>query len=317
MRLSIIDIGTNTMLMLIAETGDSLSEIRTLADIQRIPRLGKGVDKSKNISGESIYKAIDLLNEYKNISKEYKSHRIIVTATSFLRDAANKSEFIRQIEKGTGLQIEILSGEDEAKWTFWGGTHDQLRITNVELRICLIDIGGGSTEISFSDELPGALTKEVILNHAVRNLSLDIGAVRLKEKFNLSQPAIKEALSSAEQYIINELNRLKYNLNPSQLIGVAGTVTTLAAIKLQLPYFDKDKIEGIEIGIDEIENIFMALSKKEIGELNKIGDYMEGRSDIIIAGTLILKTFMRRFGFTKIKVSTKGLRYGIFLREVL
>jgi exopolyphosphatase/guanosine-5'-triphosphate,3'-diphosphate pyrophosphatase len=316
-RLSVIDMGTNTMLMLIAEFEGSASRIKTLQDIQRIPRLGKGVDTNRNIHPESIEKSVLLLNEYKNISKEYKSEKIVTIATSFLRDAHNKNEFISNIKNETGLDIEILSGRDEAKWTFWGGIYDQLLITNEKLRICLIDIGGGSTEISFSDSLPNTLTKESILNQKIENHSLDIGSVRLKEKFVISQPPKAQTLSIAENYIQHEVDKLNLKLNTSELIGVAGTVTTLAAIKLNIPSFEKDKVEGLVISFNEIEDIFDLLIKKDMSELNKMGDYMKDRSDIIVTGILILKTFMNKFNFKTIKVSTKGLRYGIFLREIV
>lgn len=315
MRLSVIDIGTNTMLMLIGEFVRSSFSITTLLDMQRIPRLGEGVDESKNIHPDSIGKAILLLNEYKNISKQYGVKKIVVTATSFLRDAHNKNEFISKIKDETGFDIEILSGEEEAKWTFWGGTFDQLRITNEKKRICLIDIGGGSTEISFSDSLPGTLTKESILNQTIQNYSLDIGAVRLKEKYKILQPPTEDSVSKAEDYIEKQLANLIKKYDSAELIGVAGTVTTLAAIKLKLTYFEKENIEGLEISFNEIEDIFGMLIKKNIHELNQLGNYMEGRSDIIITGLLILKTFMRIYSVKKIKVSIKGLRYGIFLRE--
>lgn len=317
MILSVIDIGTNTMLMLIAEYDGSISDIKTLLDLQRIPRLGKGVDKNRNISPESINKAVSLLNEFINISKKYNAEKIIATATSFLRDADNRNEFTNKIKSQTGLDIEILSGSDEAKWTFWGSVFDKLQVTGSRLQVCTIDIGGGSTEISISNELADTLTKETILKQKIQYFSLDIGSVRLKEKFRISQPPTNESISMTEDYINKELDKLNISLNSAQLIGVAGTITTLAALKLNLLHFDKDKIENIDIFFDEVEEIFEQLVKKNINELNQMGDYMEGRSDIIVTGKLILKTFMRKFGFKKIKVSTKGLRYGIFLREAI
>lgn len=316
-RLSIIDIGTNTMLMLIGEFVKSSFSITTLLDMQRIPRLGEGVDGIRNIHPESIKKSISLLNEYKNISKEYKSEKIVTIATSFLRDAHNKNEFISKIKEEAGFDVEILSGKDEAKWTFWGGIYDQLRIMNEEIRICLIDIGGGSTEISFSNNLPYTLTKESILNQTIQNYSLDIGSVRLKEKFKISQPPTGQSLTIIENHIKHELDKLNLKLDSFELIGVAGTLTTLAAIKLKLTKYKKEKIEGLEISLNEIEKIYEMIIKRDINELNNMGDYMEGRSDIIFTGILILKTFMQKFRFKKIKVSTKGLRYGILLRETM
>ena len=143
---SIIDIGTNTILMLIAEYNEQNSSVKTILDIQRVPRLGKGVDSNRNILPESIQKAIDILNEYKTISAEYNSSSITATATSFIRDSHNKTEFLNAIKQNTGIEIEILSGEDEAKYTFIGGVYDKL--SNGKNGLTTIDIGGGSTEIT-------------------------------------------------------------------------------------------------------------------------------------------------------------------------
>src|SRR5437899_2208017 len=118
MRYSVIDIGTNTMLMLIAEFDSASNKIKRIIDIQRIPRLGKGVDSNRNILPQSINKAIEILNEYKKISGGYKSEKIFATATSFIRDAHNKNEFLRGVKDGTGIDIEILTGDYEAKWSF-------------------------------------------------------------------------------------------------------------------------------------------------------------------------------------------------------
>ncbi|MCC7157986.1 MAG: Ppx/GppA family phosphatase, partial [Ignavibacteria bacterium] len=141
-----IDIGTNTMLMLIAEYDEITTAVKTLLDIQRVPRLGKGVDSNRNILFESTNRAIAILNEYKAISKEYNSESLTATATSFIRDSHNRAEFTKSIKDATGIDIEILSGADEAKWTYIGGIYDKL--TGSSERITTIDIGGGSTEIT-------------------------------------------------------------------------------------------------------------------------------------------------------------------------
>ena len=159
-----IDIGTNTILMLIGEYDRLTHTITTLLDTQRIPRLGKGVDANRNISDESIQKAVRILNEYKQISSEYGSNKINATATSFLRDANNQKEFIDKIKNETGIEIEILSGANEARWTFWGGVYEQLQTSKSNLQICTIDIGGGSTEITAGIDIPSSLDKKILFN---------------------------------------------------------------------------------------------------------------------------------------------------------
>lgn len=315
MKRTSIDIGTNTILMLIAETGKDV-EVKTLLDIQRVPRLGKGVDKNRNILPESIQKAIDILNDYKEISSsDYGSQSITATATSFIRDSNNKDEFITAVKNATGIQIEILSGDDEAKWTFTGGIYD--KTGSHENRITTIDIGGGSTEITTA-----FLSKEIAINKQFDSIpltgkSLNIGSVRINEKFLSHHPPAYEDIAEAEKFINEHLGYIDFNISGSELIGVAGTITTLGAIKLKLNKFEADKVDNLNITIDEIENILSSLIPLSLEELYTMGDYMTGRADIVIPGILILKCFMVKFGFKNIKVSTKGLRYGIFIREAV
>jgi exopolyphosphatase / guanosine-5'-triphosphate,3'-diphosphate pyrophosphatase len=315
MRKTVIDIGTNTMLMLIADYDETNLQIKTLDDIQRVPRLGKGVDSNRNILPESIEKAVNILSEYKKISNSNNSASITATATSFIRDSNNKNEFIEKIQTETGIRIEILSGPDEARWTFWGGVYDRLQ-NNSSDQVTTIDIGGGSTEISTASGFPNNLNKTILLGHQIKGKSLDVGSVRLNEKFLNCHPPAFSHIAGAEMFINEHLDLFDYDVKGSNLIGVAGTITTLGAIKLDLNRFIAEKVDGLVLSIDDIERILNRLSTMKLEEIYSIGNYMEGRADIIIPGTLILKCFMNKFGFEKILVSTKGLRYGIFLREI-
>ncbi len=308
-----IDIGTNTMLMLIADYDKETSLVRTLLDIQRVPRLGKGVDSNRNILPESIQKAIDILNEYKGISSEYKSKTITATATSFIRDAHNRDEFIKSVKDSTGIQIEILSGSDEAKWTYLGGIYDKL--DNSIGRITTIDIGGGSTEITTDFTL--AKTLRELTHQEVTGKSMNIGSVRINEKFLNVHPPSFENIVSAEEFINEHLGQIDFDISGTKLIGLAGTVTTLGAIILGLDKFEADKVDNLVITISEIKIILRRLASMTLEELHFMGDYMTGRADIVIPGILILKCFMKKFGFDEVRVSTKGLRYGVFLKEVL
>ena len=221
MIISVIDIGTNTMLMLVGEYNKTTSQILTIYDAQNIPRLGKGVDANRNISDEAIQKAIEILNEYKKTSNRFGSKKIIASATSFLRDANNKEKFIDEIEKETGIKIEILSGDDEARWAFWGGAYEQLQIfeqsgvpsgsipflgTNYKSQICTIDIGGGSTEIVTGKDIPAKLERNILFNHPIEGKSVDIGSVRIKERFLNDDIITKSSINDAEEFISKELN---------------------------------------------------------------------------------------------------------------
>lgn len=307
---STIDIGTNTILMLIAEYENGI--IKTILDIQRVPRLGKGVDANRNILPESIQKAIDILVEYSDISEDHNSEKITATATSFIRDSHNKEEFLNAVRLNTDIEIEILSGSDEAKWTFAGGVYDKL---GTGARLTTIDIGGGSTEITTSSSPVSSINE--LLQLQLSGKSMNIGSVRINEKFLSHHPPAFDDIMNAENFINEHLKEIDFDISGTELIGVAGTVTTLGAIVLGLDKFEASKVDGLLITITEIENVLGRLTPMPIEELYGMGDYMTGRADIVIPGILILKCFMKKFGFDKVKVSTKGLRYGVFLREVL
>ncbi len=309
---STIDIGTNTILMLIAEYDEQTGNIKTILDIQRVPRLGKGVDSNRNILPESIQKAIDILEEYNDISEDHDSDKITATATSFIRDSHNRDEFISAIKLNTGIEIEILSGSDEAKWTYAGGVYDKLGSNS---RLTTIDIGGGSTEITTSANPINTLND--LLAGQITGKSMNIGSVRLNEKYLNNHPPAFDDIMNAEKFINEHLKEIDFDIAGTELIGVAGTVTTLGAIVLGLDKFDANKVDGLNISITEIESVLNRLIPMPIEELYGMGDYMTGRADIVIPGILILKCFMRKFGFDNVKVSTKGLRYGVFLRDVI
>jgi len=303
---STIDIGTNTILLLIAEYKDG--SVHPIVDIQRVPRLGKGVDANRNIMPESIAKAVEILSEYKELSLKRGSTGITATATSFIRDSANKSEFIDTIFNKTGIKIEILSGDDEARNTFIGGVYD--KVHEAGSRLTTIDIGGGSTEVT-----TGIINEMSLKNISLTGKSLDIGSVRLNEKFLKEHPPAPARLVEAETFINEHLAYLDFDISGTSLIGVAGTVTTLGAIKLGLTSFDAGKVDGLEVTITEINEIIDRLIPLPIEKLYEMGDYMTGRADIVIPGILILKCFMEKFSFDKVTISTKGLRYGVFLRD--
>ena len=294
-RAATIDLGTNTCLLLISELSNN--KIVTIADVQEMPRLGRGVDKDRVISEAMFEKIREIFLKYKRLAAENECKNIFAFGTSALRDAANKDEFINYINSETGIEIDIIEGKKEAKLGFEGALIDFPSKTNQ----VVLDIGGGSTEVS------------LLNNGRLTSLSMNIGAVRLKEKFFTESYDI-ENLNKAEQFILNSFVSLAYlNFEPYNLVGVAGTVTTLAALNLELKQFELDKISNSVLRLTDVERLFCTLVEMTDAEIEKMGDYMKGRSDIITAGTFILLHFMKHFKFEKITVSTKGLRYGAAL----
>ncbi len=299
MKIATIDIGTNTVLLLIAQFGNG--KIETLAAEQRTPRIGKNIDADGVIGKPAFDRVVDVLEGYKQKIKKFKVENIVVFGTSALRDAVNKDEFLEYIKTQTGWDSEILTGEQEAYWSYRGavsGIRD-------EGNIAVIDIGGGSTEIS-----EGTLT-EAKCGH-----SLNIGAVRITERFFLNSPPTESEIGIAVDFINTALNKInKCQFEYSKLVGVSGTPTTLAAIHQGLKEFNADKISGYNLTFEEIDAIFRKFCKMRTEEIQELSQAVEGRADIITAGTLILLEFMKFGQIKELTVSERGVRYGIAIRE--
>ncbi len=295
--ISVIDIGTNTCLLLVASLKNNIPV--KIFEAQEVPRLGKDLYRTKNISKEKFALVADIFRKYISVSREHNSHRIFAFGTSALRDAKNSREFIDFINRETGINIKVLSGEDEAYYGYLGAVFD----LEQNDQCVVLDIGGGSTEISFKSE--------GVFNHK----SINIGSVRLYENyFRESHSELK--IEEASDLIKRELINISYeDLKGRSLIGVAGTLTTLSAIKNGLKKFDENIIHKDILHLAEIKIIFDKLLSINDEEILGLGEYMKGRSEIILSGTLILISVMEHFRIDKVTVSVKGLRYGLMYKS--
>ena len=301
MRVAVIDIGTNTVLMLIAEISGQPPVI--LRDEHSIARLGEGVDKTHQISETAYARFAEIMRRYKALIDEYHVDRVIAFATSAMRDAENREEIIQRTKDEFGIEIELLSGNDEARWSFQGALFG---IPPAEIKgiVATIDIGGGSTEISVGEN-----------GRYLQGFSINIGAVRIKERF-LSSPIDAEQI--AREYIDAELQIIKsIYLFPKKLIAVAGTPTSLAAIKHRLDHFDTSAVDGTVINSNELEimiRLMFSISAQEL--VRRYPAVSPARADILPAGALILDEVLEVMKIDEVHVSTKGVRYGILLREM-
>lgn len=300
MKVATIDIGTNTVLLLIA-TVDADGTLSTLVYEQRIPRLGKGVDQSRLLQPDAMQRVIGVLKEYKHIVDAHAVDAVVVAGTSAIRDANNKEEFAKLIHSQVGFPLEILSGEEEALWTYRGAVSGITGIT----KAVVVDIGGGSTEISLGND-------KNILN----TISLDIGSVRLTERFLKHDPPTHPELEAAITCVEDELAKAAhFDFRGTTLVGVAGTVTSLAILAQGLKDFLIDAVINYRLDIDMVYLLFRTLRGMRASEIRTLSSMMEGRSDVIAAGALILREIMAHFKFNEMIVSERGVRYGLALRE--
>ncbi len=300
MTVGVIDIGTNTVLLLIARMHPP-APLEVIVDMQRAPRLGKGVDAGRMLSPESIHRVVDVLAEYQTILTRQRVDRIVVAATSAVRDAANREAFAKTVLDETGYQLEVLTGREEAELTFRGAISG---LSGKE-SMTVIDIGGGSTEITTGSS--AGITER---------LSLDIGAVRLTERFLNHDPPTPEELSKTESFVRHQLANVKPQNRGSFLVGVAGTATSLAVLDLGLPVFERTAVANHVLTLPRLGELYLRLCGMRSDGIRNVSEVMRGREDIVTAGTLILISVMEHLGFSSLLVSERGIRYGLALREL-
>jgi len=293
-----IDIGTNTVLLLIASI-DTRGQLATLVDEQRVPRLGKGVEESGNINRSALNRLIDVLLEYRAMIADHGVESITVTGTSALRDAANRQHVLHRVRAATGFEITVLSGEDEALLSYRGAVSGLAEGGSA----VVLDIGGGSTEIISGEG-------ESILFHTSR----DVGAVRLTERFFRHDPPLPEEIQSALSTVRAAFADVPpFDETRCRLVGVAGTPTTLALLDQGVTALDRNATMNYRLSRQAVDRLFALLSSKRAQDILGLSASMPGRADVITAGTLILRSYFEQSGFREMIVSERGLRYGAAL----
>ena len=303
MIIASIDIGTNTIILLIAEVDVRNKKISPLYNEQRIPRIGKGLSPGKPISNQKIRELLKILEDYSAIIKKFCCEKTIITATNALRIASNGKEIKKLIKDKTDIDINIISGEKEAELTFKGAVYQFYDNFNS----IVIDIGGGSTEIIYGNR------KKIIFKK-----SYQTGVVTAKEKFLTNLPPNDAELSDFQknlEIIFKDIYEKDFVFD--RAIAIAGTPTTLAAIKLNLPEYDEDILEGHILKGNEIKDLISELKKLNNQEiLKKFKSVVKGREDVILSGAIILLFIMKLLKIDNILVSTEGIRYGAVCKEL-
>jgi len=300
-RLAGIDIGTLTCRLLIADVPANGS-LKELHSERRILRLGEGVDQSKRLKAEAIDRVIRCVNDWRKIVEDYAVQRCSAVATSAVRDAANRQEFLDKVKSHTGLDVEILTGEEEARRTMLGIRSGLPQgITDV----LALDIGGGSTEFIAAQQ--GQLP-------VVR--SIDLGVVRLSERLLRHDPPTVGEIDQAREWIRRETRTASAGLPPSggfTFVGTAGTITSLAAMAQQLPAYEPARIHNYRLALSTIARLEQHLLSRSKAALVGMPGLEKNREDVIAAGTVILRTVMETLGQPECLVSDLGLREGVLI----
>jgi exopolyphosphatase/guanosine-5'-triphosphate,3'-diphosphate pyrophosphatase len=295
-RVAAIDCGTNSVRLLIADiSGNELSDVERRMEIVR---LGEGVDRTGRLAPEALERTFTAMRGYAKLIKEHGAARVRVVATSATRDAANRADFTGGVREIFGVEPEVITGSEEAHLSFTGATTG---LTGVEAPVLVVDIGGGSTEFVLgSADVESAI-------------SVDIGCVRLTER-HLSSGVTREAVAAAVADIEAALHRVSAVVPVTRaraLIGLAGSVTTVAGIALDLPAYDPARIHGSRIPAAQVQEVSRRLLAMTHEERAAIPVMHPGRVDVIGAGALILDHIVSRYGFAEVIVSEHDILDGI------
>ena len=295
---AVIDLGTNTMLMVTGRRSADGS-IEILDDAHAIARLGKDVDAQRRIGPETMARVCSFLHTYRRRARSFGARHVTAFGTSALRDAANKAAFIAHVKSETGIDLVELSGAEEARLTFAGAGFG----IDLPHRYGVLDIGGGSTELALG-------SKERVEQFQ----SVDVGAVRITERYFSALPPSSALQQQAASTVREELGSLFPYPSGVALVGVAGTVTTLEAIDRKAERFDAEELNGHFLARSRVEELSAYLLSLSLAETRNIPQVDEARADIIAAGALILTHALRMLGCPGLIVSTRGTRYGLLER---
>jgi exopolyphosphatase/guanosine-5'-triphosphate,3'-diphosphate pyrophosphatase len=260
------------------------------------------VDEHKWLAPQAMDRVVATLKEWRTQTAKYDLDALVVVATSAVRESSNRQEFLTRVKQETGWDVEVLTGEEEARRTLLG-IHVGLP-KNMDDFLGL-DIGGGSTECILDRK-----------GQSPKVVSLDLGVVRLLERVFPHDPPTTQDIANAEACIDEQLNTMKQafgELPNIPLVGTAGTVTTLAAMAQSLNQYDRTRVHNYELTFSTIKNLEKALIEKPGSERLTMPGLEPGREFVIVAGTIILRRLMEIFRFETCLVSDYGLREGILV----
>jgi exopolyphosphatase / guanosine-5'-triphosphate,3'-diphosphate pyrophosphatase len=299
-RSAFIDIGTNTILCVIAEIRDT-GRFRVLEDLAEITRLGQDVDRTRHISAAGEERSLAVLRRYREVCDYLGVEQIVAVGTSALRDANNSAAVCARFREQLGCDVRVISGEQEAAYSFLA-VQRGLCLNGQE--IFVIDIGGGSTELIRGNAAGTCLVT-----------SLDLGSVRLTERFLHSDPVQPEEVACMRDAIDGDLELLAQSgMQPDPalvLVGIAGTFTTLAAMEKRLARDSHREVHGSWLSRDAVTRQVCSLGEKSIAERREMIGLDPERADVIFAGAYLVERIMKRYESERLIVSDQGVRYGL------
>lgn len=301
MRVATIDIGTNTVLLLVAErSGDGAFE--AVCERATITRLGEGVDRSRSLSEAAVARTAACLDEYADVVHELGVQRVAVVGTSAMRDASGGEPLHGLVRARLGVDIRVVSGEEEARLTFRGALSG-LRVDAIE-DVAVFDIGGGSTEVVVGRAAAGS-------PRIAYAKSFDVGSVRLTERHVTHDPPTEaeiDRLRRAARAAFAMVPPLPSGRPP---VGIAGTMTTLAAVALGLEPYDAARVHGYAMSKGDLDAVVARLASTDLASRRVIRGMEPKRADVIVAGGILAQSLLELWQANAVVVSDRGVRWGL------
>lgn len=306
-RVAAIDCGTNSIRLLVADLDPETGVLKDLDRRMQIVRLGQGVDRTGRLAPEALERTFAACREYAAVIEELGAERLRFVATSASRDAENRDDFVRGVVDILGVEPEVITGDQEAEFSFTGATKELTGRSDVEKPYLVVDIGGGSTEFVLGDDTVRAAR------------SVDVGCVRMTERHfvrdgEVTDPPTPELIDAVKADIAAALALAEETVPLGEartLVGLAGSVTTIAGIALELAEYDSAAIHHARIPLAKVREITDKLVHSTHDERAAIPVMHPGRVDVIAAGALVLLSIMEHTGAAEVVVSEHDILDGI------
>ena len=299
-RFASIDIGTNTILLLIAETVQG--KLNPLFEMETVVRLGEGLKKNGVVLPAAMQRGYETLKQYLGYCRAWDVRNIFAVGTSVLRDAGNSGEFCRMVQEGLHLNVDVISGEEEASLSYLAVVRD---VRETAKPILVVDVGGGSTEFILGEG-----------ERVLEWVSLPLGLVGLTEQFLISDPVREEEWDRMADVIRASLSEIPHPSESFSMISVGGTGTTLVSVQLCLKEFISERTHHVILSKEAIQNQLSLYRSKTLEGRKSIPGLPWDRADVILSGGTILYLAMEELRCPSVRISTHGVRYGLLYKRL-
>jgi exopolyphosphatase/guanosine-5'-triphosphate,3'-diphosphate pyrophosphatase len=312
MRLAAVDLGSNTIRLLVADA-DRASGLHPVHAEQAVARLGEHLFRTGRLQDGAMARALGAVRGYRDRARALGAERVLVVATAAVRQAGNREELVGRLAAEPGVSVRVVDGDEEARLTLLGVTWGVLGARGAEAdderRMVVLDIGGGSTELIVAEA--GAV---------VSSVSVTLGVVGLAERFFHADPVDWAEYQACADHVTCRLDADAWpavlGLAPRALAGTAGTITTLAALDLGLPSYDGARVQGHRLRGAAVRSLRDRLGALRVADRARLPCLEPGRADLIMPGIAIVEAVLAGLGLAELRVSDAGLREGIVLDAV-